>query len=177
MLIRCPALIIHGPEIFLLRTKNLYFYFLLDMSFWRTSARKIFAVEEDEYHTNRQRIQQQYNNNSQRRSCDETILAGIEEIKTRPGQSTVLTQSDNLAKAIKSTNLIEPLKLALKCMICQEVSASPVTVSLCCKQILGCSTCLSRVPGGRCPHCQNEDYSTIRLSAFENVLTELDQFF
>ena len=57
-----------------------------------------------------------------------------------------------------------------KCLICQGICASPIKASLCCKEFLGCKSCVDNMDRPMCPHCRSEDYSTIEFTAFEAVL-------
>ncbi|XP_057314337.1 uncharacterized protein LOC130655589 [Hydractinia symbiolongicarpus] len=75
---------------------------------------------------------------------------------------------------IKNNALIEPLKETFKCVVCQDISASPIAISMCCKQVLGCSTCVDQWTELRCPHCRNEFYETVTVNVFENILAILN---
>ena len=102
------------------------------------------------------------------------LLNAIKEldknIKTKTEYSVLLPQSRALEEAIWSSQLIEPLKDALNCLICQRICVSPIKASLCCKQFLGCKSCVDNWDRPMCPHCRSEDYSTIEFTAFEAVL-------
>ena len=105
------------------------------------------------------------------------LLNAIKEldknIKTKTEYSVLLPQSRALEEAIWSSQLIEPLKDALNCLICQRICVSPIKASLCCKQFLGCKSCVDNWDRPMCPHCRSEDYSTIEFTAFEAVLESL----
>ena len=96
-----------------------------------------------------------------------------EKFKAKIGDSVLLPQSRALEEAIWSSQLIGPLKDALKCLICQGICVSPIKASLCCKQFLGCESCVDNWDRPMCPHCRSEDYSTIEFTAFEAVLESL----
>ena len=102
------------------------------------------------------------------------LLNAIKEldknIKTKTEYSVLLPQSRALEEAIWSSQLIEPLKDALNCLICQRICVSPIKASLCCKQFLGCKSCVDNWDRPMCPHCRSKDYSTIEFTAFEAVL-------
>ena len=70
----------------------------------------------------------------------------------------------------RSSQLIVPLEDALKCLICQGICVSPIKASLCCKQFLGCKSCLDNWNWPICPHCWSEDYPTIEFTVFETIL-------
>ena len=102
------------------------------------------------------------------------LLNAIKEldknIKTKTEYSVLLPQSRALEEAIWSSQLIEPLKDALNCLICQRICVSPIKASLCCKQFLGCKSCVDNWDWPMCPHSRSEGYSTIEGTAFETVL-------
>ena len=96
-------------------------------------------------------------------------------IKTKIEDSFLLSQSRALEEAIWSSQLIGPLKNALNCLICQRICVSPIKALLCCKQFLGCKSCVDNWNQPMCPHCRSEDYSTIKFTAFEAVLEILNR--
>ena len=112
-----------------------------------------------------------------RKTHPSELLNAIKEleknIKTKIDDSVLLPQSRALEEAIWSSQLIGPLKDALKCLICQGICVSPIKASLCCKQFLGCESCVHNWDRPMCPHCRSEDYSTIEFTAFEAVLESL----
>ena len=75
-----------------------------------------------------------------------------------------------LEEAIWSSQLKGPLKDALKCLICLGICVSTIKASLCCKQFLGCKSCVDNRDRPMCLNCRSEDYSTIEFTAFEVVL-------
>ena len=91
-------------------------------------------------------------------------------IKTKIEDSFLLSQSRALEEAIWSSQLLGPLKNALKCLICQGICVSPIKASLCGKQFLGCKSCVDNWDRAMCSHCRSEDYSMIEFTAFEAVL-------
>ena len=112
-----------------------------------------------------------------RKTHPSELLNAIKEleknIKIKIDDSVLLPQSRALEEAIWSSQLIGPLKDALKCLICQGICVSPIKASLCCKQFLGCKSCVDNWDRPMCPHCRSEDYSTIEFTAFEAVLESL----
>ena len=102
------------------------------------------------------------------------LLNAIKEldknIKTKTEYSVLLPQSRALEEAIWSSQLIEPLKDALNCLICQRICVSPIKASLCCKQFLGWKFCVNNWDRPVCSNGRSEDYSTIEFTAFDTVL-------
>ena len=90
-----------------------------------------------------------------------------------------------VVKTCSSTDQINDLKkdidLQLKnhireifdCMIRRQLSKSPISIPICCKQLLGCSECVERLDRGTCPHCRSEIYETVNVNIFESILNRL----
>ncbi|XP_057300950.1 uncharacterized protein LOC130635599 [Hydractinia symbiolongicarpus] len=133
-----------------------------DNTFWRCSARKIFAVKREEFVGTFDRFT----------DGDNHVRESIDEIKTMLQENILLPR--DVGALLKSTLLIEPLKETFKCVVCQDISASPIAISMCCKQVLGCSTCVDQWTELRCPHCRNEFYETVTVNVFENILAILN---
>ena len=109
-----------------------------------------------------------------RKTHPNELLNAIKEleknIKTKIEGTFLLPRSRALEEAIWSSQLIGPLKDALKCLICQGICVSPIKASLCCKQFLGCKSCVDNWNWPTCPHCWSEDYPTIEFTVFETIL-------
>ena len=62
------------------------------------------------------------------------------------------------------------------CRLCAEIS-SPICLSVCCNQFLGCEACVMRwvESVGTCPHCRDENIHTnVRVfNCFNNMLVNL----
>ena len=65
------------------------------------------------------------------------------------------------------------MKEALTCIICKELASSPVHVSTCCRQVIGCPSCVQRWSNESCPHCRSALYETLSINCFESVLDRL----
>ena len=62
--------------------------------------------------------------------------------------------------------------------MCNDVASPPVTLSKCCKQILGCASCIEawRVSEdweGRCPNCSTdeENVENLGITRFNDLIT------
>ena len=58
----------------------------------------------------------------------------------------------------------------MRCKICHLLSRSPIAVSICCRQWLGCERCTSQC--GRCPLCKatwSDDKRPLYLSTFDDM--------
>ena len=114
-----------------------------------------------------------------RKTHPNELLNAIKEleknIKTKIEGTVLLPRSRALEEAIWSSQLIGPLKDALKCLICQGICVSPIKASLCCKQFLGCKSCVDNWDRPMCLHCRSEDYSTIEFTTFEAALEILNR--
>ena len=54
--------------------------------------------------------------------------------------------------------LEEETRQVFKCLICNITATLPLTISPCCKIVLGCNTCVERWldEEGKCPHCRQQ---------------------
>ena len=92
-------------------------------------------------------------------------------------KSIILTREEvlSLSRRITDTRLESAFLDSFKCLVCHSLSQSPVTVSACCRQVLGCSTCISQwfEENNRCLHCraENAQERTVKLNCFLNVLS------
>ena len=103
-------------------------------------------------------------------------MEGIADIRQQIERNMLLPNIENingLENAIWSTRLVQPLMETFKCMICRDLSRSPVVIAECCKQILGCRQCLDSYNGLNCPHCRAENYLEVDVNAFNGLLTLL----
>jgi len=83
--------------------------------------------------------------------------------------SIVITSCDGLRQALASSALIEPTKTVFHCMICMGICSSNVTIATCCKQIVGCSSCVEQWTNPRCPHCRSPEYATLQMAVLKNI--------
>ena len=95
---------------------------------------------------------------------------------------TIRCNNHEEVKALKAyldlANAKNEMEESLKCIICMQLSSTPVHVSACSKQVIGYSTCVQQwnipnVNNTTCPHCQSDEYGTMSLQCFENVLDKL----
>ena len=145
----------------------LFQFFFTDITFWKSSARKIYTVSEGSFHRAK---------SSSQKSSQKTILEELGEIKSMIDGSLIIVSPEGLRRSIMATELVEPSLSAFKCLICQSLTTSPTCISICCKQILGCVSCVQQWTELRCPHCRNQDYSFIEVNAFESLLEKLSIF-
>ena len=104
-------------------------------------------------------------------SLDE--LAAVQEYLKK---SIILTREEglSLSRWITDKRLGSAFLDSFKCLMCHSLSQSSVTVSACCRQVLGCSTCTDQwfAENNRCLHCRagNAQEKTIELNCLLNVL-------
>ena len=98
------------------------------------------------------------------------LLNAIKELDKNINNKKKKIEDSVLEEAIWSSQLKGPLKDALKCLICLGICVSTIKASLCCKQFLGCKSCVDNRDRPMCLNCRSEDYSTIEFTAFEVVL-------
>ena len=83
-------------------------------------------------------------------------------------KNILLKIDDTIEKRVKIDEVIATL---FKCMICHDKMISPISISLCCKQLRGCATCVDQWFGNNntCPHCRTES-SDLKLDCFRELL-------
>ena len=81
-------------------------------------------------------------------------------------------QVNDLQKDI-DLQLKNHLREIFDCMICRQLSKSPISIATCCKQLLGYSECVERWDRGTCPHCRSEIYETVNVNVFQSILNRL----
>ena len=73
-------------------------------------------------------------------------------------KSIILTREGDLSlsRRIADTRLGSAFLDSFKYLVCHSLSQSPVTVSACCTQVLGCRTCINQrfFENRRCLHCR-----------------------
>lgn len=146
-------------------------YFILEFSFWKSNARKVFAVSKSCFEASQ--------SDNRRPNPYLEVMSTLNQLETNIEntiqQNMILPRTSSLEEAIWSTQLIGPLKDCFKCLICRGTSVSPVVFSLCCKQILGCKSCNDEYNRTLCPHCREEDYEKVEVVLFENLLQIMQQ--
>ena len=137
-------------------------FFYLDISFWKSTARKVFVVSKTSF--------DQASNNSTSGGTKSQIENAIREVDRKIENALIVTRTANLESAIWSTKLITPLQQLMKCLICQDTCSSPIYIGNCCKQILGCKGCVDGWRESYCPHCRSDDYEKLEMPVFEEIL-------
>ena len=152
----------------------MYKLIFIDPSFWKSNARKVFAVDAADYEASRSFSTSTESHPSLMPEDLEALKSGVDEIKNVLRENILVPI--NLQTTLRTTRLISPLEEAFRCLICLGTASSPVAISICCRQVLGCATCLNLrevVENGRCPHCREDSYSTVSVNTFERVLDTL----
>ena len=104
----------------------------------------------------------------------EKMSENINSMREEVANNTIRVSSSSLSSAIRSLLLIEPLKQAFRCIICQDiVRITPLSISLCCKQIIACGSYFPHLTTDTCPHCRAENFRTIEMPVFDNVVNVL----
>ena len=109
-----------------------------------------------------------------RRSDMETLLDSIKDVKSTVDGLMEVNQNCRIPLGLKKA-LLE----SFKCAICLNLAKSPIVVTKCCKNILGCSGCVNMLYSGEdaltksCPLCRTErGYSdTMVLNGLDSFLS------
>lgn len=166
----------------------------LGMAFWKVPSRKLFAVNSCSSTKRKRRFE--YSDDS-----DDDFLPPISIKKERgryaPGEVETLLQNmaevkKTLGEILEVTNLSHlpfGLKKAIldsfRCSMCLQITEPPVIVAKCCRNILGCSKCVTNLYSGEdaltktCPLCRAErGYSEIMtlngLDPFLNLIKKIE---
>ena len=81
-------------------------------------------------------------------------------------------QISDLKKDIDLQLKNHPRKI-FDCMICRQLSKSPISIATCCQDLLGCSECVERWDRGTYLHCRSEICETVNVKVFESILNRL----
>ena len=107
---------------------------------------------------------------------NQTVFIFLDELAAVPEclkKSIILTREGlSLSRRSTDTRLRSAFLDSFKC---HSLSQSPVTVSACYRQVLGCSICIDQwfAENSRCLDChaENAQQRTIKLNCFFNVLS------
>ena len=80
-----------------------------------------------------------------------------------------------LRSSMNSTRITQMLKEIFICKVCLDLIRSPLVISSCCKQPLGCELCLDNwlESSSQCPHCRADNFTSMNLNCFDDIINEL----
>jgi len=127
---------------------------LRTVQFWKATSRKVFAIREEQVESKKRKADSSNHDNND-----------ILEIKR------LIIETKAAVESKRDTELGRMASSAFRCLVRQEIAKSPISISLCCKQVLGCSNHVEAwlVNNTSCLHCRNES-STIQLNCFSEFL-------
>ena len=106
----------------------------------------------------------------------ETLLESIKDVKSIVDGIMEVTQHSRLPLGLKKALLD-----SFKCAICLNLAKSPIVITKCCKNILGCSGCVNQLYSGEdaltksCPLCRTErGYSDTMVDSFLSLINKID---
>lgn len=80
-----------------------------------------------------------------------------------------------LSRSIRTTLLVKPLKELFTCIICRAIVSPPTMITSCCKQIIGCKSCIDQLGQHTvCSHCRG-NVSYLEMNKFNAVLQILNE--
>ena len=81
--------------------------------------------------------------------------------------------------SLRNTQLADVVNKVFKCLICHALMTSPISVATCCKQVLGCGTCVESwsVNYDSCPLCRSDEIATIQLTSFSELIEKVRQLY
>ena len=79
-------------------------------------------------------------------------------------QCSTRNDVEGLRKGMSWFKLRNEFKRTFNCLVCNDAASPPVSLSKCCKQILGCASCIeawrvSEGSEGTCPNCRADEES------------------
>ena len=108
------------------------------------------------------------------------LKGDLKEIKQSLQQKFDTTNSET-GDVLRSCGLFvdfhDKLLTCFKCLICAQKATSPIILGFCCKQMIGCNTCVERWLDTHttCPHCRNENgaENLKTFAIFDNIVDML----
>ena len=80
-------------------------------------------------------------------------------------------------RSLQNTQVADVVNKVFKCLFRQALITPPVSVATCCKQVLGCGTCVESwlVNHDSCPFRRSDEIATIQLTSFSELLEKTRQ--
>ena len=82
-----------------------------------------------------------------------------------------------VGRSLQNTQVADVINKVFKCLFRQALITPPVSVATCCKQVLGCGTCVESwlVNNDSCPFRRSDEIATIQLTSFSELLEKTRQ--
>ena len=82
-------------------------------------------------------------------------------------------------QSLQSTQVADVVNKVFKLLICHALMTSPISATICCKQVLGCGTCVESwfVNHDSCPLCKSDEIATIQFTSFSDLLEKVRQLY
>lgn len=113
-------------------------------------------------------------------SCLDEISSQLSDVITKISESAVVTcfnQEDAtmVRNSLGTVRIVASLKEIVCCKICLDISSTPIVISGCCKQPLGCEPCLETwlETSRQCPHCRSEELDNIHVNFLDDLINDL----
>lgn len=148
----------------------LIFINLLELEFWKQSARKVYAIALEDQASSSKRFKE-----------EPPTEASFLELKESMFSLLKLTKDSNVPLELK--NLMNE---AFKCKICHIIMKPPIITSGCCRTIIGCEVCINKWYSGgtdvltrACPFCNSPRglSNTSRLTGLDDFLEGIAPIF
>jgi len=156
------------------------------LSFWRVNSRKVFAVKEQSLPIPQEEEGDDVNDvttNQPSVTLPSELMEVINGVKLTLERSIIVSAEEalNLPTNIADSRLGCQIKRTFNCLVCRHMSASNITMSMCCKQVLGCKTCIDQWFSNQesCPHCRdvNGKELSISFNCFSEIIDKCRNMF
>jgi len=170
------------------------------LSFWRVNSRKVFAVKSQSIPKTDEEVEEGEPSANQiqnvlpseileaigevKEKLNNTVVEAINEVKEKLNNTVVLSAEEALSvpQVINDCRLGCSINRVFKCMVCHNLSSSNnVTISTCCKQVLGCKSCIDQWfrDEESCLHCRevNGREMSVSVNCFSDILDKCRSMF
>ena len=103
------------------------------------------------------------------------------EVRSKLQDNVVVSVKGGMVvdRSLRNTQVADVVNKVFKYLICHALMTSPISVATCCKQVLGCGTCVESwlVNHDSCLLCRSDEIATIQLTSFSELLEKVRQLY
>ena len=121
------------------------------------------------------------NMDDQLHAMTENLQVLSAEVRSKLQDNVVVSVEEGIVvdRSLRSIQVADVVNKVFKRLICNALMTSPISVATCCKQVLGCGTCVESclVNHDSCPLCRSDEIATIQLTSFSELLEKVKQLY